>query len=319
MAHQDVIPIPIKGMPPKDMMDNVFFALTRDNPLIYFLNQSAFSYASDDDGNIAIVPQYFFDLKTVKEYNRKIEKTVNGLAYSLKLTEGTEYERELKIHDWLCQNVEYDKDGHDLNNVTKFIVSHNIIGVFAHHKAQCEGIAKAAKVLLNAVDIRCIVATGIAKGKHETGPHAWNIVNIDNKPYQVDITWDIGCNEGQPTNALPGSRIYYDYFNLTDSMIMKTRSFEKNLPECVSEEKNYFTVNKVIFKSKVQAIKYVEKMLSKGQMEFYFRLDNRVGLKSTYEAVNELICKFCVDNEMTNRVVNKQINEELKILWFKVE
>ena len=90
MAHKDIIPIPLKGLPPKNMMDNVFFALTRDNPLIYFLNQSAFSYASDDKGNIAIVPQYFFDLKTVREYNRKIEKTVNNLAKALKLTEGTE-------------------------------------------------------------------------------------------------------------------------------------------------------------------------------------------------------------------------------------
>ena len=318
MAHKDIIPIPMKGLPSQEFMDNVFFALTRDNPLIYFLNQSAFSYAQDDFGNVAIVPQYFFNKDVVKQYNRKIETSVNGLAAQLKLTEGTEYEKELKVHDWICKNIEYDKDGHNTKNVAKIIMSHNIIGVFAHHKAQCEGIAKATKVLLNAVDIKCIVATGMATSKRENGPHAWNIVNIDNKPYQLDITWDLPITYGE-SNKDSDMRISYDYYNLTDSEILKSRTTEKSLPVCDSDDMNYFKVNNLIFKSKSQVLKYIEDGLTKGYSQFYFRLVGRLSLNIIYKEIFELITNYFHENGITGKTVWRDFNDDLKTCYLVIK
>ena len=301
-----------------DTRERIFKALTRDNPLIYFLNQSALNYAQDDLGNVAIVPQYFFDKDTVKQYNRKIEEVVNRLAQSLKLTEGTQYEKELKIHDWLCENVDYDVKGHDTKNVAKFITAHNIIGVFAHHKAQCEGIAKATKVLLNAVDIKCIVGTGVANGNGQNGPHAWNIVSIDDKPYQVDVTFDIGSNQGKAASKSSSGRVFYDYFNLTDLEMSRTHKADQQLPVCDSDEKNYFVINQTSFSSKSQAIKYVEDKLSKGQKEFYFRLEGRARIKETSMAVKDLIKSYCAENGNTGVKIHEMVNEERKVCWFKL-
>ena len=54
MAHEDVIPIPIKGQLSKEVFNKIFRAMTRDNPLIYYVNQSACNWATDafgyDDG-----------------------------------------------------------------------------------------------------------------------------------------------------------------------------------------------------------------------------------------------------------------------------
>ena len=47
MAHQDIIPIPVRGEFSQESFERIFMAMTRDNPLIYFLNQSACSTASD--------------------------------------------------------------------------------------------------------------------------------------------------------------------------------------------------------------------------------------------------------------------------------
>ena len=91
MNHQDIIPIPVKGMFSQSAFMKIYSAVTGDNPLIYFLNQSACNLAQDMFGHTAICPQYFFDAKKIKEYNRKIEKVVNGLAGQLQLTEGTDY------------------------------------------------------------------------------------------------------------------------------------------------------------------------------------------------------------------------------------
>ena len=118
------------------------------------------------------------------------------------------------------------------------IASHNILGVFAFHKAQCEGIAKAVKVLLNAVDVRCIVATGEAWDSKESTLHAWNIVNIDGEPYQLDVTWDIGAT-CQRKNIID-----YTYFNLTDVMMARDHKADCKLPECKATKANYYVRNK---------------------------------------------------------------------------
>ena len=216
MAHEDVIPIPIKGQLSKEVFNKIFRAMTRDNPLIYYVNQSACNWATDAFGHTAICPQYFYSRETVRKYNRNIENAVNNLAAQLRLTEGTDYEKEVRVHDWFCKNVKYDFKGADMDEPARVVLSHNIVGVFAKQKAQCEGIAKAVKVLLNAVDIKCIVATGEAEASGKKEHHAWNVIDIGGSPYQVDVTWDIGASKG---------RIAYDYFNVTDEIISKTHSF----------------------------------------------------------------------------------------------
>ena len=73
------------------------------------MNQSACNLATDGLGHTAICPQYFFSKDKVKEYNRKIENAVNSLVAQLKLSDGTDYDKALKVHDWFCENIEYDK------------------------------------------------------------------------------------------------------------------------------------------------------------------------------------------------------------------
>lgn len=68
MSHQEIIPIPVRGEFSQESSERIFMAMTRDNPLIYFLNQSACSTASDMFGRLAICPQYFF----TKEKDKRI-------------------------------------------------------------------------------------------------------------------------------------------------------------------------------------------------------------------------------------------------------
>ena len=236
MAHKEIIPVSVHGKLSQESFGRIFMAMTRDNPLIYFLNQSACSIASDRFGHVAICPQYFFSKEKMKEYNRKIEKTVNELAGQLRLLECSDYEKELRVHDWICQNIEYDYEGSDKNKITRVIASHNILGVFAYHKAQCEGIAKAVKVLLNAVDVKCIVVIGTALKDGVSEPHAWNIVNIDGEPYQLDVTWDLGGI------GINNRHVRHDYFNLTDKMMRKDHQADGVLPKCSKKQCKVFQV-----------------------------------------------------------------------------
>ena len=67
MAHEDVIPIPIKGQLSKEVFNKIFRAMTRDNPLIYYVNQSACNWATDAFGHTAICPQYFYSRENLRQ------------------------------------------------------------------------------------------------------------------------------------------------------------------------------------------------------------------------------------------------------------
>ena len=54
------------------------------------------------------------------------------------------------MHDFICENVRYDK--------LKKAYSHEIIGPLGQSVGVCEGIAKAVKVLLDALGVWCVIA-----------------------------------------------------------------------------------------------------------------------------------------------------------------
>ncbi len=313
MAHQDIIPIPVKGNLSQEVFTKIFAALTRDNPLIYFLNQSACKFAQDAMGHIAICPQYFFSKEKIKVYNRKIEQKVNELAAQLHLLEGTDYDKALKVHDWLCQNVTYDQQGHDMSDPVRVIMTHNIIGVFAHKCAQCEGIAKAVKVLLNAVDVKCIVATGMANSKRETGPHAWNVVNLNGTPYHMDVTWDIGA-VNKNMSSLP-----YDYFNVSDELVYKDHKADCKLPVCGSLELNYFTKNNTVFHSKHRLLTYIDKLIASGQGEYYIRLEGKLRSCENINMLRSTIRNKVRGQNSKQLDIKYTINENIGTCWIKID
>ena len=286
MSHREIIPLPLRGEFSQESFERIFMAMTRDNPLIYFLNQSACSIACDMFGHVAICPQYFFTKEKIKEYNRKIEKVVNELVGQLQLLECSDYEKEFRVHDWVCQNVTYDYEGSDKGKLSRVIASHNILGVFAHHKAQCEGIAKAVKVLLNAVDVKCIVVTGDSVKGGKRSPHAWNIVDIGTEPYQLDVTWDIGAM-GQSKH-----QIAHDYFNLTDELLNLDHKADSVLPECKSKKANYYVQSGCSFQMKHRLMAYIDKLIEQNEQIYEFRAEGRLN-------------NAAIEKEVTNHIVQR--------------
>ena len=156
-----------------------------------------------------------------------------------------ELEKEQYIHDFICENVHYDK--------LKKPYSHEIIGPLGQGVGVCEGIAKTVKCLCDALGIWCIIALwGNNPEKGIKYRHTWNIVRIGKSYYHLDATFDnsLGRNYSHPSDAAsdgerprtvsgtsaqqqnPGSkktgkkgststRIRYDYFNLDDKQIFR--------------------------------------------------------------------------------------------------
>lgn len=281
VEHKELIPVPARNLT-EASFGRVFYAVTTDNPLLYYCNHSAMSLAQDQFGNIAFCPQYYFKEDQVKEHNERIQKAANQIIADLKLTEGSDYEKVIKLNDYFCKNIEYDEQGADLADVTRVIMSHNILGVFAKKRAQCEGIAKAVKVLLNAVDVKCIVANGIAcKSDGSQCLHAWNVIKQDGVPYHVDLTYNIGYTQN--------GNIGYDWLNLSDEMIRGNHIPDHKLPACPLDTLNYYRVNKIVFSSKRRAADYVKKEIKRGRRLLYLRFTDHLKTSDVYTDIIQIV------------------------------
>ena len=124
-------------------------------------------------------------------------------------------------------------------------------------------------MLLNAVDVRCIVLFGEAEdtlGKMTN--HCWNIVNIEGKPCHLDITFDIGVGSA---NA-----ISYDYYNVTDSQIRKDHVFSTGLPKCTEKQYGFFEQEGLLFSSKKQLRIYITQQVKNNSRMIYYKLARKL-------------------------------------------
>ena len=141
MADEILIP----RLEPEELY-NVFFQLRLDHPEIFWATGFRYKYYQDSP-NLIFVPEYLFEKNKVKEHQRAMQARVEKLVRPVK--DKSEWEKEKFVHDFICENVRYDK--------LKKAYSHEIIGPLGQGVGVCEGIAKAVKVLCDALGLWCMI------------------------------------------------------------------------------------------------------------------------------------------------------------------
>ena len=189
----------------------VFFLLRLDHPEIFWAVGFQIRYFPDSP-YLIFCPEYLFDKNKIKEHQKALAARVEKLARPARQL--SEWEKEKYIHDFICQNVQYDK--------LKKPYSHEIIGPLGQGVGVCEGIAKSVKVLCDALGIWCLIL--LCDNNPEKGiryRHTWNLVRIGGTCYHLDATFDNTLGRG--TGKLTGkeTEIRYDYFNLDDRAIFR--------------------------------------------------------------------------------------------------
>lgn len=96
----------------------------------------------------------------------------NAVTQCRQETNGSEYDMALWLHDWTLDQLEYD---HNLNWCSAE-------SGLTRHQGTCESYQRIYSKLLN--------AAGIANGRITGNGHTWNVVKIDGKWCQMDLTWD---------------------------------------------------------------------------------------------------------------------------------
>ena len=183
----------------------VYYAMFYDHPEYFFLMSSPdvmqCSYYNQDNYYI-----YLYSMKTETEKEKQQISKFNSAANEfMKDIDSSlpDEEKELAIHDKLISLVSY---GYDLYETSNLEETNHDLGYFAYgalvsdssgkkNHAVCNGYALAFEYLCQLADIPCCVITGDAYGTlpntdQDSTDHAWNVVKIDGRWYEVDTTWD---------------------------------------------------------------------------------------------------------------------------------
>lgn len=180
-----------------------------------------------------------------------------------KITKGckTDFEKVKAVHDWLVLNTKYDIEN------TSREASHTANGAINKGLAVCEGYAKAFMCMMNILNIPCKIVTGDAGGSH-----AWNVVKLGKKWYQIDVTWD---------DPIPDRKneIGYNYFLLTDKQLSKDHSWIKSdYPKCNTKSDKYIYKMYNVCKNADDVKAELQNQMNKGNSNYQILVKNSSGL-----------------------------------------
>ena len=113
------------------------------------------------------------------EQEAKLTEAVAAAMEKLQLNGLSEAKKITKIHDYICNHVDYAYNSTEEQIYTAY-------GALCTGKAVCQGYAVLFYRLCKEAGLSVRIISGTGNG----GAHAWNIVRIGSKYYNVDCTWD---------------------------------------------------------------------------------------------------------------------------------
>ena len=205
--HSTFVPIDSYSLEEvKKIIECVFY----DHPELFWLDNT-YTYKHTKDGNVVqLILSFNYTVDNIEYYKKQFEQSSNKIINEASKFK-TVYEKEKFVHDKIISMTSYNK---------KEILNQSAYSVFINGQSVCAGYAKAFQYIMNKLGIRTYYVTGISKENH-----AWNIVNINGKCYNVDLTWD------------DKNGISYNYFNKSDkdfSLSHRRTGLSLNLPSCNS-------------------------------------------------------------------------------------
>lgn len=160
----------------------------------------------------------------------------------------TVYDKILTVYTYFVEHFRYAQS--NIEN-EKY---HRAASPFLYREAVCEGFAFAFAYIMNRLDIPCGIITGVSTLNGSDGPHAWNIICLDNRYYHVDVTWDICMKEKE-------SRLF-DYLLLDDCLIRRDHRWsDSSIPYCTDPSKEFYVKERLVCRNESEAINLLEKQI----------------------------------------------------------
>lgn len=215
-------------------------AFLYDNPQVFWVD-NYFGYYTTN--NTTYVECYsVLSGNQCEIYLDRFSKKVREMLSVIDVEDG-KYEREKKLHDKLLENCQYKKDIDSFDDGWQYFSSY---GALVEGEAVCEGYSKAMMLMLNLSGVDAATIRGEGEGSR----HMWNLVEIGGNWYHLDATWDDGNDDyNHEFFNLTSESIKTDHIIdpiLSDESYTDEYSYNFFLPECESNDMNYYSVEGIV-------------------------------------------------------------------------
>lgn len=198
----------------KDGINNVMTAVFNDHPELFWLDTS-YSYGYTTKGTVVSLTLVLNETaKNISSSRQKFQAAVTKIIAEASKVSG-DVEKEKVVYKELMNRVVYDENS---------VLNQSAYSAMVNGSSVCAGYSRAFQYILQQLNIPCYFCSGYANG----GYHAWNIVKVDGKFYNADLSWDDEL--GDISNSYS-----YVYFNISDKIISSDhtrREMSVNLPRC---------------------------------------------------------------------------------------
>lgn len=285
-------------------MDKIFTALDYGCPELFFLDKGA-RYTSDGSSiKITFTSKYSAGrLESMwHELNGVVESVVNivNLVFA-------DEDKLVELNNYICKNIKTN---------SSFAAQYgDAYGALINQEARCEGICKAAQLVLNRLNIKNLIAYGVSDRDGAQENHAWSIVWVNGEPYGFDFTWNIDCsmfgvisvdylflakedielehisNSEYSYPMVEFSHLSYWYQNNTEV------TYRSDFANVLLRENgnNYFAIMRLMLKPTYDEVKeevydwYISEMGGDTMYgDFYYRYNSGLGILTVYVMVEEL-------------------------------
>ena len=195
-------------------------AFMKDHPEVFWLSENVLIYSSPDyieieDGYEYSSTIYYvlqsdiYDIRGEEYRNTVLIKNaiskLNTITDSIvRAATGNNASKVKYFNSWLTKSCGYNtlySGGEAAPRSSSYCMS-ALLGKSGEEGPICEGYATAFKVLCDKANIPCTILTGDVPVQGGIKPHAWNFVQIWDKWYAVDVTWNDPLIGGADTDGI---------------------------------------------------------------------------------------------------------------------
>lgn len=176
--------------------------------------------------HVTVAVQYRFAPDDLKAKVQEADAKAASVVAAVITNSMGDYEKELALHDWLVTHAVYDLANYQADTVPP--EEYTPFGVLVKGTGVCESYATAFRLLADKAGLESRMVSGRGNGQS----HAWNQVRVDEKWYNLDVTWD------DPPGA---RRLSHTYFNIDDQALATQHGWDRaTAPACNDTAANWF-------------------------------------------------------------------------------
>lgn len=165
----------------KDQTTTLYMEVVNESPELFYVSSSlsyVYSYSSEYSGFIlkTIKPVYSGTKDEITQQKQAFEDSVEEIAKNLNF-DASDLAIATQIHDYVVTHCKYGSTSQN--------VSHSAYGAIVNKTPVCDGYALAYRYLVKRyTDLDCVCVTS------DKMAHAWNMLQVGDSYYHVDLTWD---------------------------------------------------------------------------------------------------------------------------------